>query len=162
MLVVIRRYLPGEQDAQDALQEAFISAFRAIGGFKGESSLQTWLYRIAVNSALLQIRKRKRQKERSIEDFLPTFLPDGHRENPGAAWQIVRRNAEIDHDTKELVRRCIGELPELYRAVLLLRDIEERSTEEVSELLEISVSNVKTRLHRARQALRELLDRHLR
>lgn len=158
MLAVIRRFLPQEHDSQDVLQEAFIAVFRAIDRFQGESSLGTWLHRIAVNAALMRIRSQKRRKERPIEDLLPRYLSDGHRANPRGAWAVAHDTTAVDNETRELVRSSIEKLPESYRAILLLRDIEERTTEETAELLELSVSNVKTRLHRARQALRELLD----
>ncbi|MBX9787821.1 MAG: sigma-70 family RNA polymerase sigma factor [Pirellulales bacterium] len=160
LLVVLQRYLPQDQDCQDALQEAFISAFKALARFQGDSSLGTWLHRIAVNCAMMRIRSQKRSRERPIEDYLPKFLADGHRQNPGAAWAITYDTAVADNETRELVRQSIDALPESYRLILLLRDIEERTTEETAELLELSVANVKTRLHRARQALRELLDQH--
>lgn len=160
LLAVLQRYLSLEQDRQDVLQEAFISAFKALERFRGESSLGTWLHRIAVNCALMRVRSQKRSRERPIEDFLPKFLADGHRENPGEAWAITHDTAVLDNETRELVRQSINALPESYRLILLLRDIEEYTTEETAELLELSIPNVKTRLHRARQALRELLDQH--
>lgn len=160
LLVVLRRYLPQDQDCQDALQEAFLSAFKALARFQGNCSLGTWLHRIAVNCALMRIRSQKRSRERPIEDFLPQFLADGHRCNPGAAWAVSYDTAVSENETNELVRRSIDALPESYRLILLLREVEERTTEETAELLGLTVANVKTRLHRARQALRELLDRH--
>lgn len=160
LLVVLQRYLPQDQDCQDALQEALISAFRALARFQGDSSLGTWLHRIAVNCALMRIRSQKRSRERPIEDFLPQFLANGHRQNPGSAWATTYDSTVADNETRELVRQSIDALPESYRLILLLRDIEERTTEETAELLELSVANVKTRLHRARQALRELLAQH--
>lgn len=160
LLVVLRRYLPQDQDCQDALQEAFLSAFKALARFEGNSSLGTWLHRIAVNCALMRIRSRKRSRERPIEEFLPQFLDDGHRRNPGGAWEVAYDSAVAENEAHELVRRSIDALPESYRLILLLREVEERTTEETAELLGLTVSNVKTRLHRARQALRELLDRH--
>jgi RNA polymerase sigma-70 factor, ECF subfamily len=161
LLAVIRRFLPSEDDGQDALQDAFLSAFKAIDRFQGDSSLGTWLHRIAVNAALMKLRSRKRRPERPIEDLLPRFLEDGHREHAGPAWAVSHDTAVADRETRELVRRLIDQLPDSYRTILLLRDIEERSTEETAGILELSVANVKTRLHRARQALRELLDPYL-
>lgn len=160
LLAVLGRYLPQEQDRQDALQEAFVSAFKGLGKFRGQSSLGTWLHRIAVNCALMRVRSKKGSRERPIEDFLPQFLADGHRANPGDAWAVTHDTAVLENETRAIVREAIDALPESYRVVLLLRDIEERSTEETAELLELSVANVKVRLHRARQALRELLDQH--
>ncbi len=141
LLLVLQRYLPQEQDRQDALQEAFVSAFKALDRFRGESSLGTWLHRIAVNCALMRVRSQKRTRERPIEDFLPQYLADGHRENPGAAWAVTHDTAVLDNETRSLVRQSIDALPESYRLILLLRDIEERTTEETAELLDLSVPN---------------------
>ncbi|MGC3965848.1 MAG: sigma-70 family RNA polymerase sigma factor [Pirellulales bacterium] len=161
LLAVIRRYLPEESDAQDALQEALLSVFKAIERFHGDSSLPTWLHRIAVNAALMKLRTRRRRPEKPIEDLLPHFADDGHRADPRADWSVRPDDAAQNMELRGIVRAAIDELPESYRTILLLRDIEERSTEEVADLLELSLANVKTRLHRARQALRELLDRRL-
>lgn len=162
LLAVARRFVGSEADSHDILQEAFLSAFRSIGQFSGESQLGTWLHRITVNAALMKLRGQRRRPERAIADLLPKFIEDGHRIGPGHAWpDLLTHDAELQQrETRELVRRCIAELPESYRTVLLLRDIEERSTEETADLLQISSANVKTRLHRARQALRELLNPH--
>ena len=159
LLAVLHRYLPDESDAHDALQETFLSMFKAIGRFAGDSSLGTWLHRIAVNAALMKLRRRRRKPEQSLDELLPKFTLDGHRAQPRGAWSNVPDEAALGRETRTLVRAAIDQLPEGYRTVLLLRDIEERPTEEVAELLELTPANVKTRLHRARQALRELLDR---
>lgn len=159
LLAVLHRYLPDESDAHDALQETFLSMFKAIGRFAGDSSLGTWLHRIAVNAALMKLRRRRRKPEQSLDELLPKFTLDGHRAQPRGAWSNVPDEAALGRETRTLVRTAIDQLPEGYRTVLLLRDIEERPTEEVAELLELTPANVKTRLHRARQALRELLDR---
>jgi RNA polymerase sigma-70 factor (ECF subfamily) len=162
MLAVAMRYLQHQQDAQDAVQDAFLSAFKAIGRFEGNSRLATWLHRITVNAALMKIRKRKRTRETPIEDLLPAYDADGHRADPAAQWAVTFDTAIQDRETRDLVRQSINKLPETYRTVLLVRDIEELSTEEAAELLGISPGAVKTRLHRARQALRTLLDPQLR
>lgn len=161
LLSVIRRYLPEENDANDALQETFLSAFKALDRFQGESSLGTWLHRIAVNAALMKLRTRRRHPEQALDGLLPSFLDDGHRAGPRGSWSVAPDDEAIAGETRALVRKAIDELPESYRTVLMLRDIDERTTEETAELLELSPANVKTRLHRARQALRELLDRRL-
>lgn len=164
MLAVARRFLP-EEDAHDAVQDAFVSVTRAIGKFEGNSRLSTWLHRIVVNAALMKIRTRSRRPEESLEDLLPRFMADGHMEQPAAPWRQSSPGAleSLERDeTRRLVRAKIDELPESYRAVLLLRDVEERDTQETAELLGITQANAKVRLHRARQALRALLDPHLR
>jgi len=156
MLAVARRFLP-EEDARDAVQDAFLSATRAIHQFEGQARLSTWLHRIVVNAALMKIRTRKRRPEESIEDLLPRFLEDGHMEQPAAPWKESADSLLERQEVRETVRGAIQQLPETYRAVLLLRDVEERDTQETAELLGISPTNVKVRLHRARQALRSLL-----
>lgn len=161
LLAVARRFLSTEQDAQDAVQDAFLSAFRALDRFEEQSRLGTWLYRIVVNASLMKLRSQRRKPERSIEDLLPRFKDDGHMVNPATHWAISVDNAADQREIQEVVRKAIDQLPESYRTVLLLRDIEERNTEEAANLLGISASAVKTRLHRARQALRTLLDPYM-
>lgn len=156
LLSVARRFLPNNEDAQDAVQEAFIKAFRAIATFEERAQLHTWLHRILVNTALMKIRARKRRPEESIDDLLPTFQSDGHQTTESREWSdaIVERK-----ETAAIVRRAIAQLPEQYRVVLTLRDIEERDTIETAAALGTTTTVVKVRLHRARQALRTLLDR---
>jgi RNA polymerase sigma-70 factor (ECF subfamily) len=161
MLAVSRRFLPSEEDARDAVQEAFGSAFRAIDGFEEQARLSTWLHRIVVNSALMRLRTRRRKPEQSIEGMLPGFLEDGHMERPASPWRTGGADALERQELRAMVRDKILELPEGHRNVLLLRDIEELDTAETAALLEISAGAVKTRLHRARQALRELLAAEL-
>jgi RNA polymerase sigma-70 factor (ECF subfamily) len=156
LLAVTRRMLGREEDAQDAFQDALLSAFKAIGSFKSEARLSTWLHRITVNAALMKLRTQKRQT-RNIEDLLPRFHDDGHRQNPDPAWAIAHDTAVADRETRAVVRQFIDELPDAYREVIVLRDIEERSTEETATALGVNEGVVKTRLHRARQALRTLL-----
>jgi RNA polymerase sigma-70 factor (ECF subfamily) len=160
MLAVAQRFLRHDDDARDALQDAFLSAFRSIGQFEAGSRLSTWLHRITVNAALMKLRTRRRKPEEPIDDLLPKFLEDGHRADPGPAWREPAQVALERRETRQLVRDCIDRLPESYRTVLLLRDIEERDTEETAALLGVTPNAVKIRLHRARQALRELLDPH--
>lgn len=162
LLAVIRRLLRREEDAQDALQEAFLSAFRGLDKFDGRAQLGTWLHRIAVNCALMKLRAQQRRPEQSIDDLLPKFYDDGHRQNPGPAWKLTADQAVEQAETRDLVRRAIDQLPDSYRVVLVLRDIEQWDTSAVAEHLGIEAGAVKTRLHRARQALRTLLDPHFR
>lgn len=156
LLSVARRFLPNNEDAQDAVQEAFIKAFRAIGTFEERAQLHTWLHRIVVNTALMKIRSRKRRPEESIDDLLPTFQADGHQTTESREWSdaIFERK-----ETAAIVRQAIAQLPDHYRLVLTLRDIEERDTIETATALGTTTTVVKVRLHRARQALRTLLDR---
>ncbi len=162
LLSVARRFLKNEEDARDAVQEAFVAAFRAIDGFQSGSKLSTWLHRIVVNACLMKLRTRRRHPEEGIEALLPRFKPDGHQVEDSIDWNITAEEMVEREETRKLVRRSIEQLPDTYRVVLLLRDIEEMSTEETAEALGITPAAVKVRLHRARQALRTLLDRPMR
>jgi len=163
MLGACRRLLRNhEQDAQDALQDAFVSVFKAIGSFEGNARLSTWLHRIAVNAALMKLRSRKRRPERPIEDLLPRFSEDGHHVEPPAAWDDRADLRAEQEETRAFVREAIDQLPENYRTALLLRDIEQLSNDQVAEVLGITPHAVKIRVHRAHQALRTLLDARFR
>jgi RNA polymerase sigma-70 factor (ECF subfamily) len=160
MLAVARRLVRDEEEARDAVQDAFLSAFRSMHRFEGGSQLGTWLHRIVVNSALMRLRRRKRRPECSIEELLPVFGPDGHRalrpEDETSAHEQLERD-----QLRLLVRQSVEELPDGYREVYLLRDIEELSTEEAAVALGLTPNAVKIRLHRARQALLTLVRRRL-
>lgn len=162
MLRVARRLLMNEEDARDAVQDAFVSAFRSIGSFAGTSMLATWLHRIVVNASLIKLRTRRRHPEEDIEALLPKFAEDGHQAEPSVAWSEPADVAIERAETSSMVRAAIDQLPDTYRVVLLLRDIEELEPAEVAEMLGITTNAVKIRLHRARQALRTLLDPKLR
>lgn len=162
MLAVSRRLLRCEEEARDALQDAFLQAFRALPQFAGQSALGTWLHRIVVNACLMRLRRRRTRPEESIEPLLPTFLEDGHKAIPAVDWPEPCDRLLERREVREMVREAIDRLPETYRTVLLLRDIEEMSTAEVAAALATTENAIKIRLHRARQALRELLDGRLR
>jgi RNA polymerase sigma-70 factor (ECF subfamily) len=162
LLAAARRLLQNEEDAHDAVQEAFLAAFKGLGGFDGRARLATWLHRIVINAALQKLRHRQRRREQPIEALLPEFLPDGHQTHPAAEWPEPADAGLQRQELRALVHRCIEQLPESYGVVLVLRDIEELDTEETARVLGLSHGVVKTRLHRARQALRALLDPHLR
>ena len=153
--------LRNDDDAGDAVQDAFLSAFRAIESFEGGSRISTWLHRIVVNAALMKLRTRRRKPEQSIDDLLPRFLEDGHLERPAGAWRDLPEDLVGQSELRDLVLASIDQLPEGYRNVLLLRDIEELDTEETAAAMGISTNAVKTRLHRARLALREILEPRL-
>ena len=161
LLQVARRFLK-EEDARDALQEAFLSAFKSIDRFDGNAKISTWLHRIVVNAALMRLRKKSSQVEESLEPLLPSFLEDGHRADPNTPWPDNPEEAVGRSQMRRIVRQAIDQLPEGYRNVVLLRDIEELSGAETGELLGLTPNAVKVRLHRARQALREVLDQRLR
>ncbi len=159
MLAVARRFVRNDDDAQDIVQSAYLNAFRSVGQFEGQCLLGTWLHRIVVNTALMKLRSRRRKPEASIDDLLPSFQEDGHHVEQFSDWCAPPDELLQRAETRAAVRACIDRLPDNYREVLILRDIEELSTEESARLLSMSPTAVKVRLHRARQALSTLLRR---
>lgn len=157
LLAVARRFMRSDDDARDVLQSAYLSAFRAMPDFEGHAQLTTWLHRIVVNTALMRLRSKKRRPEESIEDLLPVFQADGHHAEQFSEWTAPADQLIEREETRRTVRGCVDRLPERYRSVLLLRDIEELSTQEVARMLDLTPTAVKVRLHRARQALSTLL-----
>ena len=158
MLAVARRITVDTALAEDCVQEALIKALRGIGGFEGRAGLKSWLHRIVVNQALMKLRTRKRQNEEPIDVLLPAFDETAGRievpqQRIATPYEVVERG-----DRRAFVRSKIDQLPESYRIVLQLRDIEEMTTREVAEALGLSESNVKVRLHRARSALKIFLE----
>jgi RNA polymerase sigma-70 factor (ECF subfamily) len=146
MLAVARRFLPEEEDARDAVQEAFIAAFRSIDRFEGNAALSTWLHRVVVNACLMKLRSRRRRPESPLTPEMATTLAP-----------LIQRDATVEVDEQEIVanvRAAVDALPEPHRSVLRLRDLEERDTREAAKALVISQAAVKTRLHRARKLLR--------
>jgi RNA polymerase sigma-70 factor (ECF subfamily) len=172
MYTVARRMLRTESDSADAVQEAFLSFIRSLHSFEGQSRIWTWLYRILINVCLGKLRSRSLRPTISIENLLPKFDGTGVHAGPVSSPTARRfRNdgnfgspgyQPEDELTREeiqaLVRGCIDQLPEPYRTVLILRDMEQLDTEQTGRLLGLSLGAVKTRLHRARQALRTLLE----
>jgi RNA polymerase sigma-70 factor (ECF subfamily) len=162
MLALAERMLRDRSLAEDAVQDAFISALRGLSRFEGRSSIKTWLHRITVNASLTKLRQLKRLGEKSIDEHLPEFDRQDCRIE--APWTYLATVQEIlEHsELQARVNAGIDELPDSYRIVLQLRDIEGYATGEVAALLEISEANVKVRLHRARAALKKLLEPILR
>jgi len=162
MLALAERLLRDRALAEDAVQESFVRALDGLAGFEGRSSLESWLHRITVNTALSKLRQLKRLSEQSIDEHLPEF--DRHDCRIELPWSRLASVDEIvaSEEMRRRVIETIGKLPDAYRVVLQLRDIEEYDTSEVAALLSISQSNVKVRLHRARAALKKLLEPLLR
>ncbi len=148
------------EDAEEVLQDVFLTVYRKIGSFDGRSAFGTWLYRIAVNAALMKLRGRGPIQE-SLEEYLPQFTEDGRHTRmvvdwtPGPEEQLLRQERTL------VVREAIEALPPDYKAVLVLRDLEGLSNGEVAEIMDTSVLAVKARLHRARLVLRGKLERYM-
>lgn len=157
------RMLGNPQDAEDVLQNTFLNALVHISEFEGRSSLQTWLYRIAANDALMLIRKRKPEVDfdavegsetgESAEDLLPTQFVD---------WSALPEEELLSDEGKRFLDHAMAQLPEPLRLVFVLRDIEGLSIRDTAEALDLTETNVKTRLLRARLFLREQLSSYYR
>jgi RNA polymerase sigma-70 factor (ECF subfamily) len=150
------RFVRNETEAKEVLQDTFLSIWRKLDTFKGDSQFGSWLYRVAANTALMRLRSQRRHPEVSTEE-----LPIGYLDNygqlpiPGENW-AKRPDDELQSDElRRHIQSAVDGLPEIYRTVFILRDVEGLSTEETGEILGISVPTVKTRLHRARIALRD-------
>lgn len=157
LLATARGLLRNEEDAQDAVQEAFLSAFKALASFDGRCRLATWLHRIVVNASLMKLRARQSRRYEQIEELLPDFVGLGAFPRPQIVWDQAPEEPVQREELTELVLSAIASLPDSHRTPLLLRDIEGRSNQELAAELGISVNAAKIRVHRARQALRELL-----
>jgi len=147
-------------DAQDALQDAFLSAYRALGSFRGDSRFSTWLYRIAMNAARMQLRRHRRRRTEPLDDYLPRF--DEHGRHVAAPSELAAAG-HIDEvvDRKRLADRArdgLDRLPRAYREAFVLRDLEEMTTEEVADMLGVTAAAVRQRVHRARLMLRGYLS----
>lgn len=147
-------------DAEEVLQDVFLAVYRKIGSFEQRSTFSTWLYRIAVNTALMKLRSRGPVQE-SIDEYLPQFTKDGRHAHmvvdftQGPEKQLLRKERE------QVLREAIDALPPDYKVVLVLKDLEGLSNEEVAEVVGASVLAVKARLHRARLVLRGKLERYV-
>ncbi len=159
LLAVARRIARTEADAEDAVQEAFVSALRAIQDFDGRSALSTWLHRIVVNAALARLRRDKSRREGSIDDLMPRFADDGEHAAHNVRWNPVTPESDSRIQLRGAVREALDTLPEDYRSVLILRDVTGMESKEVAAALGISDALVRQRLHRARLALMNLLDK---
>jgi RNA polymerase sigma-70 factor (ECF subfamily) len=157
MLAVAIRILRNEEDARDAVQTAYLSAFRALATFEGGCRLSTGLHRIVVNAALMKLRSSRRRPEESIENLLPTYLEDGHHTQRFSQSDLPADELLEQAEARAAVRACIARLPDRYRSILVMRDIEDISTTDVAAMLGVTPNAVKIRLHRARQALTTLL-----
>jgi RNA polymerase sigma-70 factor (ECF subfamily) len=158
------RFVRNESEAKEIVQDTLLTVWRKLDGFKGDSQFSSWLYRVTANAALMRLRSQRRHAEVSTEDVEPEVLERtqqyGQITPPGENWarrpdehlQSERLRAEIQH--------AVDQLPEIYRSVFLIRDVDGHSTEETAEMLGVSIPTVKTRLHRARLALREAIGSH--
>ena len=153
------------EDAEEVAQETLLKVFESIDQLRDPSRLKSWVFRIAKNECFMKRRKSvfAPKVELSLDDLKPARLGDGDSSRIEIAdWTSLPDDLLLDAELQEALTRSIRELPEIYRSVVLLRDVEELTTEETAEVLEISPDAVKTRLHRGRLALRQHMDQYLR
>ncbi|MEM7634737.1 MAG: sigma-70 family RNA polymerase sigma factor [Pseudomonadota bacterium] len=161
MLAVAKRIVKDSASAEDVVQDAFSNVFKNLETFRGDAALKTWMHRIVVNQALMALRRQRRRNEQPIDELLPEFDRDGCRIDEPSMLSDIARTPEamlLSADRRQQVLASIERLPDSYRVVLMLRDIEELTTSEVAEMTGLSEANVKVRLHRARAALKKLLS----
>ena len=153
---LVSRLVDDPADAADAVQEVFLKVFRKVGWFRGESSLKTWIYRIAINEARNQRRWFGRHRQREVGLEPAQGEAGGH-----ADWLEDQKpspfDIALDHETQALIEDALNQVSPAFRAALVLREIEGLSYEEISEILEVSLGTVKSRIMRGREALRRNL-----
>jgi RNA polymerase sigma-70 factor, ECF subfamily len=146
------------QDGEEVVQDAFLTVVRKIDTFRGESAFGSWLYRIVANAAYQKLRGRQgRRRELSLEEVLPLFDEAGRHVGPLPDWSPRVDDPAVQTELRAALTSAINELPAVYRTVLVLRDVEGRSTQEIADALGLNIPVVKTRVHRARLFLRKRL-----
>ena len=158
---IARAILKDDADAEEALQDGYLDAYRHIADFAGQARFDTWLTRIVINQALMRLRKRKRDRvvvpfdtgRRENGEQLEAGIADQHTESPST--HVLRQ------EIRRLLERRIDELPDIFRVVFVMREIQDMNTDEIAECLSLPVATVRTRLFRARAQLREALAREM-
>ncbi len=149
------RFTRNQEDAEEVLQDVFTTIYQKLDGFRGQSAFSSWLYRIIVNAAFMKLRKRKQQAAVSLEDLAPAvrqFCIEGENLETSRSDSIT-----LSHELRDVLESAIGKLPDQYRAVFILRDVDGMSNHEVGKILDLSIPAVKSRLHRSRLMLRKRL-----
>ena len=154
------RMLGNEADAEDVTQEVLLQLIRKLDTFRGESAFPTWLHRITVNAALAHRRKRANREDKHVREPLDNFLEDGRHAADVRHWSLSPDQEALDRETRDLIEKAIAGLPDAYRDVYVLADVEGLSNPEIADILGMSLSAVKSRLHRARLVMRNALAPH--
>ena len=152
MYAVALRMFANREDAQDCLQEAMLRIYRAIGGFKGQSSFSTWVYRITMNTCLDELRRKKNRPSTSLDNLLDQGW------SPSDGDNAPERRA-IQSETSKTLAGAIRELPEDMRSAIVLRDLQGYSYDEIAQMLDVNVGTIKSRISRGREKLREKLSK---
>lgn len=159
------RFVRDDMDASEILQETFLSAWRNLDRFEGRAQFASWLHRVAVNAALMLLRSRRRHPEIAVEDVTPEMLGEAAAQagpvlGSGTDWSKQPDERFQSEELRRYLQNAVDALPQSQRSVFLLRDVEGLSTEETAELMSLTIPTVKTRLHRARLALRQAITEY--
>jgi RNA polymerase sigma-70 factor (ECF subfamily) len=155
-----RRLLNNDADAEDVTQDVLLQVVRKLDTFRGEAAFPTWLHRVTVNAALAHRQKRAAREARREPEPWDGFHLDGHHLQPVRRWPISPDQEALDRETQRLIEEAIRQLPEIYRDVFVLSDVEGLPNAEIGSLLGLSLAAVKSRLHRARLLMRKALAAH--
>ena len=151
------RYTRKQEDAEEVLQDVFVTVFRKVGSFEGKSAFSSWLHRIVVNAAFMKLRKNKQSRSVPLEDLSPSLKQEYLERN----LSFFPKSDSIcaAHELQDALEKAITKLPDEYRVVFVMRDVDGLSNNEVADQLKITIPAVKSRLHRARLMLRKRLKR---
>ena len=155
-----RRMLSSHADAEDVTQDVLLHVVRKLPSFRGESAFPTWLHRITVNAALEFRRKRAVRHRHQVPAEVDALADEVHRPGPRRRWSLPPDQDMLDRETQQLIEDAIAGLPETYRDVYVLADVEGLPNAEIAAILDLGVPAVKSRLHRARMMMRHTLSPH--
>lgn len=154
------RFTRNQEDAEEVLQDVFSTVYRKIQSFQGKSAFSSWMYRITVNAAFMKLRKKKQRPTVGIDDLTPNVWNTFFNQEAQGFYGNRSDSGSVTRELRDVLNEAIQKLPEQYRAVFVLRDVDGLSNQEVSEILELSIPAVKSRLHRSRLMLRKKLQRY--
>ena len=157
-----KRLVKNNEEAEDVTQEVFITACTRVNDLKEDKALSSWLYRITVNRSLMKLRVSGRSEIISFEEALPRFDRNGKHVKPVMDWSKSPHEKASSKAVMDFIRKNLGDLPDTYKAVFLLKDVEGLSNKAAADVLDISITAVKSRLHRARLFMRERLSTYFR
>lgn len=152
------RFTRNQEDAEEVMQDVFTTVYRKIDGFRGQSAFSSWLYRIVVNAAFMKLRKRKQNQTVAMDDLSPAIKQ--YCIDKDCLNGSYTQNIAVSHEMQAVIQNAVNRLPDQYRAVFVLRDVDGLSNQETGEILNLSIPAVKSRLHRSRIMLRKKLQRY--
>lgn len=149
-----------QMDSQDVTQEVLLTIYKKINTFLGKSAFSSWVYRVTLNATYMRLRSKKKEPNVSIEDLLPSFNGSGFQQEKIQDWSENTESLLFSNETRSIIQKAVDQLPEKEKVVFILRDVEGFATEKVSEILDLTIPAVKSRLHRARLFLRKKLSNY--